>query len=177
MADNVSFAPEELPSAIMKERACFDGVLLAALSYGNPSVRHFQRDSSLTRHLALPGALLMLYIQLTEVLLRKPKRGKTFWAIVVYSLALFPLSTLAIAGMLKFTQMSYIDNRSYPGGPTAYHSAAASEWVNVMSLVRYASMCRDRQVWLMLVSSTTLIPWLGDILMVASSYHIFNGNN
>lgn len=86
----------------------------------------------LTRFLVLKGALLMLYIQLTQVLLRKPKRGCTFWAIVTYSSLLFPLATLAIVGMFKFDERLYIDNRTFSGGPIAFRRVYMSDPFNMM---------------------------------------------
>jgi hypothetical protein len=81
------------------------------------------------------GALLMLYTQLVQVLLIRPKRGRTFWGIVGYSVVMLPLATLSVAGLLKFSEMSYIDNRNYPGGPAAFHKAYMSDTINVMGLV------------------------------------------
>lgn len=78
------------------------------------------------------GALLMLYTRLTQVLLRKPKRGHTFFAIVAYSSVLLPLATLAIAGMFKFDELLYVDNRNYPGGPSAFRLEYMSDVFNIM---------------------------------------------
>lgn len=79
----------------------------------------------------------MLYIQLAQVLLARPKRGQTFWAVVTYSGALFSLVTLAIGVRLKFTELSYIDHRDYPGGPSVYYHASSSNYINVMGFVRF----------------------------------------
>ncbi|KAF5384325.1 hypothetical protein D9615_003311 [Tricholomella constricta] len=118
------------------ERACFYGILLATLAY---------------------GALLMLYIQLTQVLLARPKRGQTFWAIVAYSSFLFPLATMAVGAIFKFSEMSYVDNRNFPGGPNAYHREHSSNYVNVIGQV-----------------SATLFPWVADILMLFRLLVIWN---
>lgn len=80
----------------------------------------------------------MLYMQLVQVLLIRPKRGRSFWAIIAYAAVMFPLATLDIAGVFKFSEMSYVDHRNYPGGPAAFHKNHASEAVNVMGLVRWA---------------------------------------
>lgn len=78
----------------------------------------------------------MLYVQLIQVLLSRPKRGKLFWGLVAYSAILFPLLTLGIAGMLKFAEVSYIDNRDYPGGPTKFYFDNFSDRINLLSQVR-----------------------------------------
>ncbi|KAF8154606.1 hypothetical protein B0H34DRAFT_660832 [Crassisporium funariophilum] len=121
---------------LRSDRACFDGMLVAALAY---------------------GALVMIYIQLTEVLIRRPKRGRVFWFIVCYSTALFPLSTVAFAGKIKFAEWMYVIHRDYPQGPKAYYADFAGLWPNVMSQ-----------------TSTTLLPWIGDILMMYRLMVIWN---
>lgn len=85
------------------------------------------------------GALLMLYFQLIQVLLARPKRGRTFWMIVAYSGILFPLATLAIGLLFKFGELSYIDNRNYPGGPIAFYRAFSTDYINVIGHIRFAT--------------------------------------
>lgn len=75
----------------------------------------------------------MLYVHLTQVLLRKPKRGHTFWAIVAYSIVLFPLATLAIVGMFKFDELLYIDNPNFPDGASAFRREYMSDAFNILS--------------------------------------------
>ncbi|RDB23623.1 hypothetical protein Hypma_009503 [Hypsizygus marmoreus] len=136
-AKDPSYAPTGVTADDLKaERACFHGTLLAALAF---------------------GALLMLYVQLTQVLLVRPKRGQTFWAIVAYSGALFPLAVLSISVMFKFSEMSYIENRNYPGGPTAFYRDYSSDYVNVIGQV-----------------SETLFPWFADILMISRLLVVWN---
>ncbi|KAF8879381.1 hypothetical protein BD779DRAFT_1154576 [Infundibulicybe gibba] len=96
------------------------------------------------------GALFMLYVQLVQVLSSRPKRGRLFWAIVVYSTMLYLSATLSIGGMLKFTEVAYVDERDYPnGGPVGYRKDFASNSSNAMSRV-----------------CTIIVPWLGDVLML-----------
>jgi len=93
---------------------------------------------------------MILYIQLIQVLRGRPKRsGRVFWGIIVYSGALFPLATLAVIGKVKFAEVIYVTNRHYAAGPMAYHAAHSGMWPNVMTQ-----------------ASTTLLPWIGDILML-----------
>lgn len=80
---------------------------------------------------------MILYAQLFQVLRGRPKRsGRVFWAIIVYSSALFPLATLAIIGKIKFAELIYVTNRLYTAGPTAYYIAHSGMWPNVMTQVR-----------------------------------------
>lgn len=51
------------------------------------------------------------------------KKQRTHWrdyTWITYVLLLFALSSIANYGQLKFTQMIWVDNRNYPGGPSAY---------------------------------------------------------
>ncbi|GLB39394.1 hypothetical protein LshimejAT787_0605560 [Lyophyllum shimeji] len=134
----MSEAPSSVPADLQAERSCFHGTLIATLAY---------------------GALLMLYTQLTQVLLSRPKRGKMYWAIVAYSSVLFCLATIAIAGMLKYTELSFIDNRNYPGGPLVYWRGHLTNKIHVMGQ-----------------TSVTLVPWIGDVIMLYRLYVIWNSN-
>jgi len=106
-------------------------------------------DGTLLACLAF-GALMILYIQLIQVLRGRPKSsGCIFWCIVIYSSALFPLATLAVIGKIKFAEVVYVTNRLYTSGPKAYYIAHSEKWPNVMAQV-----------------STTVLPWIADILML-----------
>lgn len=76
----------------------------------------------------------MLYIQLTQVLLRKPKRGRVFWGIVMYSSLLAPLATVAFVGKFKLAEVIYVVERSKPH-PKEIAMANAGNWFSVMSTV------------------------------------------
>jgi len=118
-------------------RASFEGVMISALAY---------------------GALIMLYIQISQVMLRRPKRsGRTFWFIVLYASALFPLTTVAFAGKLKFTEDMFLALPSYGGTPLDYAMKNAGNWSNMMSQI-----------------CTTLVPWFGDILMLYRLMVVWN---
>jgi len=77
----------------------------------------------------------MLYIQVSQVLVRRPQRGRAFWLIVFYSGALFPLTTIAFIGKVKFVQTMYINNLSGEDGARLYILHHSGEWANVMSQV------------------------------------------
>ncbi|KAG6841354.1 hypothetical protein C0991_011897 [Blastosporella zonata] len=113
-AKEPTYAPTGVSASdLQAERLCFFGSLLATLAY---------------------GALLMLYIQLAGVLIVRPKRGVTFWAVVAYASFMFPLATLAIGTIFKFSEESYIDNRNFPGGPHGFYIRYSSDYVNVLAV-------------------------------------------
>jgi hypothetical protein len=147
-AKDPSFSPQGVsPQDLRAERASFNGSLLAALAYGGSSLqsRVFSARTLVLLTRFWQGALMMLYLQLIQVLLNKPKRGRTFCATVAYSGVLFPLATLAIAGMFKFEELSFIDNRDFPGGPSAFSRVYVSDVFNVLS-----------QSWSVMITSCTL---------------------
>ncbi|KAF9561231.1 hypothetical protein CPC08DRAFT_817805 [Agrocybe pediades] len=91
----------------------------------------------------------MLYIQVSQVLIRRPARDTAFWLIVFYSGALFPLTTIAFIGKVKFVQTMYISNLSGQDSAKQYIASHMGEWANVMSQI-----------------CTTLVPWIGDLLIL-----------
>lgn len=118
------------------ERATYYGTLLATLAY---------------------GALLMLYVQLTQVLFARPKSGRKYWVLVAYAGVLFILATLAVGAIFRFSEMTYIDNRNYPGGPVAFYRDFTSDYVHVIGQ-----------------SSATILPWIADPLMIQRLWVICN---
>jgi len=93
---------------------------------------------------------MMLYIQLIPVLRGRPDQsGRVFWGIIIYSSALFPLATVAIIGKIRFAELIYVTNRLDSSSPAMYSITHSEMWPNVMSQV-----------------SATLLPWVGDTLML-----------
>ena len=83
------------------------------------------------------GVLSMLCIQVVQALLSRPKRGRVFSGIVIYSTLLFLLSTIAVGGEVMFAKMIYVVHRDYPAGVEAYERENSGQWVNVMSQIWY----------------------------------------
>jgi len=79
---------------------------------------------------------MMLYVQLIQVLRGRPKRGRVFWGIVIYSSAVFLLASLAIIGKIRFAELMYVTNRLYTSGAKAYYIAHIGLWPNVVSQAR-----------------------------------------
>jgi hypothetical protein len=99
----------------------------------------------------------MLYIQVIQVLVRRPKRGRLFWFIVFYSTALFPLTTIAFIGKFIFVERMYVLHGDWSGGARAYLLANAGDWSNILSQI-----------------CVTLVPWIGDLLMLYRLMVIWN---
>ncbi|KAG6835968.1 hypothetical protein H0H93_012742 [Arthromyces matolae] len=105
------------PSNLLGDRISFYGCLIAILAY---------------------GAMFMLYIQLAGVLLARTRRGFCYWGAVVYSTFTFPLATLAIAAIFKFSELAFVENRMFPGGPYQYYLHHSCDYVNVLGEISAA---------------------------------------
>lgn len=89
------------------ETASFDGIVISTLSYGTRRLK-FWTDGALFRLLFSAGALTMVYIQVLKSLITRPKRGRVFWGITIYSALLFLLATLAVGGKIKYAESVYV---------------------------------------------------------------------
>jgi hypothetical protein len=50
----------------------------------------------------------MVYVQLLRALITRPKRGRVFWGITIYSAFLFLLLTLSVGGKIKYAECIYV---------------------------------------------------------------------
>lgn len=128
-----SSAVRDIPAT---DQACFDGFVLAVLAYGE-MVREFGCLRLSSEKSFFQGVLSMLCIQVTQALLSRPKRGRVFSGIVIYSSVLFLLSTIAVGGEVKLAKMVYVIHRDYSAGVEAYERENSGQWVNVMSQIWY----------------------------------------
>ncbi|KAG5339764.1 hypothetical protein C0989_003620 [Termitomyces sp. Mn162] len=122
MGGNTTF---DTPDTPLEARAAFFGTYLAVLAY---------------------GALLMLYVQLTGVLIARPGRGMTFWLVLAYSVALSPLATATIGTIFKFSVEAFVESPlrtikggAFEGGPFRFYKKNSSNYVDVLGEVRFES--------------------------------------
>jgi hypothetical protein len=99
MMSNTSWAPaNETASDIWNEKSILDGLFLGTVAYGI--------------HLTLfISAFHLLYT-------RKRTQHESF--LLVYILVLFILGNIGNGTNIKFGEMTFIDDRNYPGGPNAF---------------------------------------------------------
>lgn len=76
----------------------------------------------------------MLCCQLAQVMSMRPKRGRTFYGIIAFSIPIFTLATVAVGGRFRFAEKLYIENRSFEEGPQAWYVDNSNQWENVMTL-------------------------------------------
>jgi hypothetical protein len=87
--------------------------------------KYLQRDYS--------GVHLTLFVQCFSLLTQRRPNGKRDWPILVYVCVIFTLGTVGFGGQVKFDELTFIQNRNFPGGPLAYNLLMYNEKVNVMS--------------------------------------------
>jgi len=117
----MSYAPPgETPSELWLEKSNLDGVVLAGFGY---------------------GIFFTLFVQCFRALLcNMSLKGKAKWIIIGYITILFALGTIGFGGNAKFNEMTYIEDRNYPGGPNAFTAEQYSDTVNIMSFASYVVM-------------------------------------
>ncbi len=126
------WGPNEPSSIILAEESWLQGALLSCIAY---------------------GALFVLFVQCTSLLLKQTKRSN-YWTKVPFLLIVFLIflfSTLFNGAMMKYTQLAFIENRNFPGGPNAYEDNMFAIPVNAMGNVAF-----------------TLSQWLCDGLIVST---------
>ncbi|KAL1736337.1 hypothetical protein FB107DRAFT_221861 [Schizophyllum commune] len=137
LEDPSSWRPKEDSWTLFSERTWLQGAFLATVAYGMQVV-------------LFTSAAYLLY---------KRKKDKRNVALLVYISVIFSLGTLYMGGLLKFTQLCFIDQREYPGGPSAYEDDMFSIPVDMLANV-----------------TLVICNWLCDIINVWRCYVIYNGS-
>ena len=109
--------PGETPEELWEERSNFGGIILSCVAYGV----HFT-----------------LYLIVLQHLLKHPTqrvgsagKAKISWGLVLYITWNFILGTFGIAAEARFNQLTFIDDRNYPGGPNAFVAAQYGDFANM----------------------------------------------
>jgi len=128
-----SYRPDFPPDVIFSEHTWLQGAFIASIAYGMSAV------------------LFAMTIYLLQKHRRRHNSSKHF-ALTIYVSLLFMLSTVYQGTLQEWTQLSFIDWRNFPGGP--------SNFQNVMF-----SMPVD------MGANTTLVisNWLCDVINVSSA--------
>ncbi|KAJ7912541.1 hypothetical protein B0H13DRAFT_2007145 [Mycena leptocephala] len=138
MNNSNPFAPPgESSYDLWVERSNFNSVVLAGVGY---------------------GILFTLTAQTLLAFLQLP-REKIPWRWVVYVTVMFILASLGLAGDAKFNQMTWIDDRNFPGGPNAFTVAFYSTPVDMMAFI-----------------ACIIMSWMADGL-VLWRFTVISGNN
>ncbi|KAI0259602.1 hypothetical protein BC834DRAFT_962042 [Gloeopeniophorella convolvens] len=135
----MSYRPDETPFQIFTERAWLQGAILGAVAY---------------------GSAFTLFAICLNILVKQTNRTniKIKGAFIAYITILFILGTIFMAASAEFTQLAFIDNRNYPGGPAAYENAMFSIPVDMAGNVAFV-----------------LTTWFADALLVWRCMVIYKG--
>jgi hypothetical protein len=98
-----SWVPDEDSQTLFSERCWLQGVVISAIAY---------------------GITVSLYFLSFHLLLREKNRVefKQRLPLLIYITVSFLLGTLFMIALAAFTQMAFIDDRNYPGGPSAFEN-------------------------------------------------------
>ncbi|KXN91605.1 hypothetical protein AN958_12723 [Leucoagaricus sp. SymC.cos] len=95
--------PGESAFELYNERTIIDGLFLGAIAY---------------------GIHLTLFIWCFHLLLQK-KKNMADWFLMVYVSLLFVMGNIGNGTNIKVGELTFVDNRNYPGGPNAYFATGA----------------------------------------------------
>ncbi|KIJ64927.1 hypothetical protein HYDPIDRAFT_89869 [Hydnomerulius pinastri MD-312] len=98
-----SWTPNENAQTLFAERCWLQGVMVSSVAY---------------------GISVSLYVMSFHLLVRNSTRVefKKRLPLLIYITVAFILGTIFMVTLAAFTQMAFIDNRDYPGGPNAYEN-------------------------------------------------------
>lgn len=121
-------APPETSAEIWFEQSNFVSVYIGTIAYGECH-NHFIGVniclilSSLGVHIAV--FFICVYYLVTE-------RKKNCWKWLAYIAVLFSMATVNICLNMHFSEMAWIDDRDYPGGPLAFLLEQQSDSMNTV---------------------------------------------
>jgi len=122
------WGPNEPASTVLAEEAWLQGALVAAIAY---------------------GVLLTLFCQCVYLFLKLKRHSSctTKLPFIVVVFLVFMFSTFFTGSNLKFTQQAFIEDRNYPGGPSAYENDLPSDSLGSVSYVLSQWLCDALIVW------------------------------
>ena len=132
MSSNSSWVPDEDPQTLFSERCWLQGAFISSVAYGITVCLYF-------------SSLHLLIHSRNRVELKKRL------PLLIYITVSFLLGTLFMISLAAFTQMAFIDNRNYPGGPNAFENNMFSIPIDDMGNAAF-----------------TLSNWISDALVVSS---------
>jgi hypothetical protein len=114
--------PETVPGQLLKEKGWLQGAIVGGVAY---------------------GTCIILFLSCFPLLVESnwSSRTRTRFSVILltYTALIFVLTTFFMGSLARFTEMAFIENRNFPGGPSAYEeqmfSVPASELGNVSFVV------------------------------------------
>jgi len=133
MSSNSTWVPDEDPQTLFSERCWLQGVVVSAVAY---------------------GITFSLYFLSFHLLVREKNHVefKTRVPLLICITVTFLLGTIFMISLAAFTQMAFIDDRNYSGGPNAFENNMFSIPVDNVGNVAFV-----------------LSNWMSDALLVSTS--------
>ena len=119
MSSEPSWRPNVPESQLFDEKTWLQGAILSAVAYGINLTLFILNVSLLSTRAKLETKHDTRAKRLTICLL-------------IYVCVIFILSTLTMASQAAMTQLGFIDNRDFPGGPAAYEELKFSSPISSM---------------------------------------------
>ncbi|KZV88702.1 hypothetical protein EXIGLDRAFT_839026 [Exidia glandulosa HHB12029] len=116
--DPASWAPQESAADLWNERSYLAGILIGAVAYGVHATLFF----------------ITLYLMWNRPRSESRKSDNAWMAYIVL---LFTLSSIGNGAQFKFTEMIFINQRAYPGGPSAYLVEQQNTPIAICCVVAY----------------------------------------
>lgn len=144
------YRPNVPASQLFAEKMWLQGGILSAVAYG-VVLTLFTLNFCLLRERA--------HQETHEI-----SRRRQHWALLVYTCFMFILSTLTMASQAEMTQLGFIDNRDFPGGPAAYETVMFSIPISMLG-----NVCFQLMNW----SADSLLLWRCFVIYRASTTPIW----
>jgi hypothetical protein len=120
MSSNSSWVPDEDPQTLFSERCWLQGAVISAIAY---------------------GVNIPLYYMSFYLLIRDWNRAdfdmRRRLPLLIYIAVSFLLNTTFMITLGGFSQMAFIDNRNYPGGPSAFENNMYPITINAVGNVAF----------------------------------------
>ena len=134
----MSFAPPgESAAALLFERSILAGSNVSAAAYGE-----FNKlqggEVIMMLSIQLPGVHLTIFFLCFRLLWKEPRKTTKTYFLLTYISCSFILGTLAISSSSVITQYTFIDDRNFPGGPSAF--AAQDFSIGIQSMGDFCSV-------------------------------------
>ncbi|KAJ3505428.1 hypothetical protein NLJ89_g7423 [Agrocybe chaxingu] len=131
LGDPSTWRPDVPASQIFEEKTWLQGSFLSAIAY---------------------GVVVTLFFLNLSLLLERLKKDPSSWrtsswrqqnlALIAYVGVMFVLSTLTVASQAEMTQLGFIVNRNFPGGPAAFQNIMFS-----IPISRIGNVCFSLMNW------------------------------
>ena len=119
MSSQQSWRPNLPESQLFTEKTFLQGTILSAVAYGI--------------NLALFTLIISLFITRLKVDIKYNSQvSRQTICLLTYVCVMFILSTLSVAFQAEVTQLSFIENRDFLGGPAAYEESIFSMPINII---------------------------------------------